>query len=301
MYQNPCDAFVGTIQGGKPKNEDNVYKFKSPDGAITAIAIFDGHGLSTFAVIASKVAAKIANVWFERFWKDMASWTQKQWTDGFTRLFEKIHTVMRDQFEKLERRKRMDSKVPLDGIVDENGVVRHSDGNAVHGGTTASFAVVVRSDHGQSFVTAHTGDSEILLVKESDESNPNFEIITTGHRVLNAAEFKRVQDLPDSQYPIKLEFVYHIHCIRDASLLPRVFLPNGRINTKITSNPTNYGLYPSNIRQEPATYAITPANARDKVRLANTKSLGDFYAHQYGLSHVPDVQVECLPLDSTYY
>merc|ERR1712062_440175 len=76
---------------------------------------------------------------------------------------------------------------------------------------------------------------------------------------------------------------------------------NGRINTKITSNPTNYGLYPSNIRQEPATYAVTPPNARDRVRLANTKSLGDFYAHQYGLSHVPDVQMESLPSSSTYY
>jgi hypothetical protein len=137
-------------------------------------------------------------------------------------------------------------------------------------------------------------------VKESSPENPNYQIITTGHRVLNAAEYKRIQELPDEEYPVKLQFVYHIHAIRNPSLLPKVFLPDGRINTKITSNPANFGLYPSNIRQEPATYAITPENVKDRVRLANTKSLGDFYAHQFGLSYVPEVQMESLPTDSDY-
>lgn len=301
VWKQKCGVYSSTLQGGKAKNEDNIYQFQSPSGAISCVAIFDGHGLSSFAVIASKVAAKISDVWFDQFHKEMVSWTEKQWRIGFTRLFEKIHSVMRTQFEKLEKRKRIDAEDPLTNIIDEKGIVRHSDNKAVHGGTTASFAVLIRNEKGQSFVTAHVGDSEIILVKESSPQNPGYEIITTGHRVLNAAEYKRVQDLPDEHYPIKLQFVYHIHAIRNPSLLPKVFYPDGRINTKITSNPANFGLYPSNIRQEPATYAITPENVADRVRLANTKSLGDFYAHQFGLSHEPEVQMESLPTDSDYF
>lgn len=301
VWNTNCEFYAETIKGGKRINEDNVGVFQNNSKMITAIGIFDGHGLSTFACTASKVSVKIMQHWFETFADEQHEWRDEQWKTGFERLFDKIHQMMREQFEKIESHHRaehlIETKVP---ILDRKKIVRQADGNPIHGGTTATICVLVRPPgRGQYLVTAYVGDSEVILTKMGDVTM--YELITCGHRALNANEYRRIQSLPDKDYPTKLEFVYDIYGVQDPSLLPRVFLPNGNINTMISQNPSNHGLYPSNIRKEPATYAVTPKSVRkDKVRLANTRSLGDFYSQQFGITHRPDICIEHLPTNQSF-
>merc|ERR1712083_435497 len=56
-----------TLVCGKAKNEDSVLQFQSSDGTITAVGVFDGHGLSAFACTASKLCVKIASAWFGNY------------------------------------------------------------------------------------------------------------------------------------------------------------------------------------------------------------------------------------------
>jgi serine/threonine protein phosphatase PrpC len=47
------------------------------------------------------------------------------------------------------------------------------------------------------------------------------------------------------------------------------------------------------VRYEPAVYAVTPRNvSKDSTCIAMTRALGDFYAHQFGLSWVPSIGVQ---------
>ena len=78
--------------------------------------------------------------------------------------------------------------------------------------------------------------------------------------------------------------------------IDEVYTKTGEKDSKVAAHPLLYGLYSSNIRKEPATYAVTPASVKnDRVRLANTRAIGDFYAEQFGVSHTPEVMIETLP------
>merc|ERR1719296_513026 len=51
------------------------------------------------------------------------------------------------------------------------------------------------------------------------------------------------------------------------------------------------GLHPTNVRYEPAVYAVSPGNIyQDATCIAMTRSLGDFYGHQFGLTYIPTIQ-----------
>lgn len=300
-WTQKCVPLADTLKGGKCRNEDAVFTFQSEDGKITSVAVFDGHGISAFAYTASKVAVKITKTWFERFVTEMTSWNDKQWKQGFDRLFDKIHEVMREQFEKMENRKRQHAPGAQYShpVKDEKGIIRTSDGLPIHGGTTGTVCVLVRSNFGQVFITAYVGDSEVIVTKLGQPQT--FELAFCGHRALNKREFNRIKELPKEQYPTKVSFVYDVYGVQDPDLLPKVFLPNGDINTRLSQNPARHGLYPSNIRKEPATYAVTPRSVKvDRVRLANTRSLGDFYGHQFGISHEPEICIEVLPPNESY-
>jgi len=301
-WKHQCQFCVGTLKGGKQRNEDAVCKFQAntKHGALTAVAVFDGHGNQYFASIASKLSTKITKAFFARFENEMPLWNRQKWEDGMKQLFTKIHKVIRETFVKMEQKQRADMKPKTDvPVVDGKGIPRHSDGKPIHGGTTATVVVVMRTKTDQYLVTAHVGDSEAVLCKVGD--NTKFELCFHGHRALNMSENNRIRALDPKDYPVKLQLVYDLDSIHDPDLLPKVYLPDGTINTRLSQNPTAYNLWPSNIRREPAAYAVTPRFVRpDRVRLANTRSLGDFYAHQYGLTWEPEVNIERLPAGVDY-
>jgi serine/threonine protein phosphatase PrpC len=70
------------------------------------------------------------------------------------------------------------------------------------------------------------------------------------------------------------------------------------------------GLHPTNVRYEPAVYAVTPQFrtnkhaqgvleriTTDSTCIAMTRALGDFYAHQFGLSAEPSIKFKEIPAD----
>ncbi len=73
---------------------------------------------------------------------------------------------------------------------------------------------------------------------------------------------------------------------------PLVFLESGQKDPQFVTNPWGCGLHPTNVRYEPAVYAVTPrAIHKDSTCIAMTRALGDFYAHQFGLTAVPSITV----------
>ena len=77
---------------------------------------------------------------------------------------------------------------------------------------------------------------------------------------------------------------------------PRVFLDSGEKDPKFVRNPWGNGLHPTNVRYEPAMYAVTPVEiSKDTTCIAMTRALGDFYAHQFGLTHKPSVNIRVVP------
>ena len=106
-------------------------------------------------------------------------------------------------------------------VVDEKGIVRKPNGAPIHGGTTASICVVIRSPSGEQYlVTAYVGNSDVIIAREMTFFN--FELVTERHEGLNKREYLRIKELPDDQYPVKLELVYDVQGVTDPRLLPNV-------------------------------------------------------------------------------
>lgn len=114
-------------------------------------------------------------------------------------------------------------------------------------------------------------------------------------------EFRRIEKLSCQDYPIKLLFVYDKADVLRKYECPLVFLEDGTKDPKFVNNPWGNELRPCNVRFDPAVYAVTPSGvSRDITCIAMTRSLGDFQAHQYGLSHKPDVSLRELGSESCY-
>lgn len=114
-------------------------------------------------------------------------------------------------------------------------------------------------------------------------------------------EFRRIDSLSPTEFPLKLLFVYDKANVFRKYECPLVFLEDGTKDPKFVENPWGNELRPTNVRYDPAVYAVTPHGvAMDVTCIAMTRSMGDFYAHQFGLSHEPDVSLRLLDPDLNY-
>jgi len=78
--------------------------------------------------------------------------------------------------------------------------------------------------------------------------------------------------------------------------------PNkGTKDPEYVKNPWGNDLRPTNVRYDPAVYAVSPSGiSQDVTCIAMTRALGDFYAHQFGLTCVPDVYIRELDANSEF-
>ena len=135
------------------------------------------------------------------------------------------------------------------------------------------------------------GDSTALLLPRDNEHS----FLSVDHGPENPDEYARVCQLPTSQNPLKLLFVYDKTNQLRKYDCPLVFLPPSpsspcQRDPVYVSNPWGHGLHPTNVRYEPAVYAVTPKSVvKDSTCIAMTRALGDFYAHQFGLSWIPSI------------
>lgn len=297
-------------KGAKQYQEDSWTIFCSPDKAksVTAACIFDGHG-GINGKYASNKCRYISYKWLQKNWEEFEDWTQKQWRKNLTDLFDRMHKEIRENFVESERRNRIRSKASTNNIVDKKGIVRKSSGYPVHGGTTASMCITVNTKKCRQVICANVGDSDALLLPLDEKFLPdvqkNFLHLSVDHGPDSAKEWERINKLPDDDYPHKLLFIYDKSATYRKYECPKVFLeygPNaGSKDPKYVKNPWGNDLRPTNVRYDPAVYAVSPQGVEEDVTcIAMTRALGDFYAHQFGLSWKPDVYIRKLDPKKEY-
>jgi serine/threonine protein phosphatase PrpC len=143
-------------------------------------------------------------------------------------------------------------------------------------------------------VSANVGDSTALLLPPPFRGK--YEFLTVDHGPESQEEYMRVRNLKKEEYPEKLLFVYDKTNVFRKYECPSVFNEDGTKDQTFVANPWGNGLHPTNVRYEPAVYAVTPRTiAKDSTCIAMTRALGDFYAHQFGLTNVPSLLVKKLP------
>jgi serine/threonine protein phosphatase PrpC len=173
--------------------------------------------------------------------------------------------------------------------------VRNSAGDPIHGGSTATLVVMTKDANGAgaNLITANVGDSTAFLVP----TRGTWDFLSVDHGPENQDEWQRVNrassDPSSPCYDTKLLFVYDKTNVFRKYECPCVFQPDGTKDQQYVANPWGYGLHPTNVRYEPAVYAVTPRSvSKDSTCIAMTRALGDFYAHQFGLTHEPSISVK---------
>jgi len=303
---NPSQGVASAYaeKGAKQHQEDAWCLFCSPNRELVLSAIFDGHG-GLNGRVASMKCRKLSWEFFNEKWKEAITWSEEQWKTEMTNLFDHLHTNIRKCFVELERAAREKSSHRTDNIVDDKGVVRKSTGYPMHGGTTATIAILIDTPERRQVVCANVGDSDALILPLDQKSFPsvkkNYIHLSIDHGPDSADEFLRIKSLPEKDYPNKLIFVYDKSNVYRKYECPRVFLTSGSKDPEYVKNPWGNDLRPTNVRYDPAVYAVSPPGIREDVTcIAMTRSLGDFYAHQFGLTWRPDVSVRKLDPDHEY-
>eukprot|EP00808_Paulinella_micropora_P000066 g11287.t1 len=276
-------------KGAKAHQEDSFYCWSSPGGVVQFGGIWDGHG-GYNGRVASKQARQCCKEYLEKVKDICEKWTPEEWQTNLTTLFDTMHWWIREAF--------LNDNSQLTGTkrryVDSKQIIRNPEGEPVHGGTTCTIAAITKVDGKRVVITANVGDSTGLLVS----SNGKFEFLTVDHGPENPDEYKRVQSL---KCEIKLMFVYDKTNVFRKYECPLVFLETGERDPKYIANPWGNGLHPTNVRYEPAVYAVTPRSvSKDSCCIAMTRALGDFYAHQFGLTNKPDISIRSLDPELDY-
>jgi serine/threonine protein phosphatase PrpC len=235
------------------------------------MAIFDGHGGAGGAL-----AAQTAKETCERFLvandRSCDAWDGRQWIKELKDLFATMHANIR---AALMASAPAGERYSTDG----QGVVRKADGKPVHGGTTATIVISSRHADGRRFlVHANVGDSEAFLVAGDGK---HMLPLTANHKPSNPAEYRRIRALRT-----------RLRCVYDKAGDPDIFIASGEKDERYVRDPWGHGLKPTNVRYDPGTYvSFNDPDHGDFVRLAMTRSLGDFYAHPHGVTAEPATNV----------
>lgn len=214
--------------------------------------------------------------------------------------FSRMHESVREEFVKLEQARRVLSGQPTDNIVDENGIVRKHTGFPVHGGTTGSIVCFLNLPNRRRTICANVGDSDCLLLRGANSRNKSrqrYKHLSVDHGPDSPDEYMRIDAL---QLETSLMFVYDKQGVKKHEC-PKVFLPGGIKDPDYVKDPWGKGLRPTNVRYDPGVYAVTPIGVgEDTTCIAMTRSLGDLYAHQFGMTAEPSVTFEELEMDQEY-
>jgi serine/threonine protein phosphatase PrpC len=308
-----CSVAGDLRKGAKQIQEDSIAMYSAP--GLSVGGIFDGHG-GYNGKVASATAAACIEPYFKSKYDELFQWSEDDWTRQMTDFFKYMHDQIRQKFLEdeeilkagappgggLSLRERLkakglnkdakeddSSKAANNGLTVDGdfGVVRRANGYPVHGGTTASVSVIVTyPDSSKLLITANVGDSDAILILPDNA----WARLSVDHGPDRKSEFLRIQGLDAAKYPVKLLFVYDKDNMYRKYECPQVFLQDGSKDPLFVKDPWGNGLRPTNVRYDPAVYAVTPYGiTTDVTCIAMTRSLADFYAHQFGLSHEPSV------------
>lgn len=183
--------------------------------------------------------------------------------------------------------------------VDDKGIVRKTSGFPVHGGTTGTVCIAIDLGKEWRTVCINAGDSDCLMCPSDSQKLPTkqkWTHLSTDHGPDSVEEYMRIKNLPLSEYPKKLLFIYDKAAVYRKYECPLVFREDGTKDPVYVKNPWGNNLRPTNFRYEPGVYAVTPEGVHQDITcIAMTRSLGDFYGHQFGLTYVPAVNISTYP------
>lgn len=284
------------MKGAKAYQEDSVDVFWNADSTILVACVYDGHG-GINGRVASTCCLNLTRDFFEARWDVILDWEDSTWEGELKDFFTAMHTAVRQEFVKLEQARRVLSSQPCEDLVDEAGIVRKHNGFPVHGGTTGSICVYLNLPDKRRVVCANVGDSDCLLLPSNPKARTRYRHLSVDHGPDSPEEFERIKSLG---LPISLEFVYDKQGLKKCDC-PRVFDDNGIKDPEYVKDPWGMGLRPTNVRYDPGVYAVTPACVgEDTTCIAMTRSLGDLYAHQFGMTQIPSITFEDLDLYEDY-
>jgi len=292
-------AHAQQAKGAKAYQEDAICVFWSDDETVVVAAVYDGHG-GINGRVASTCCANLTREFFESSWKELLEWDDQMWVEQMNNFFGKMHESVREEFVKLEQARRVLSGQPCDDIVDHNGIVRKHTGFPVHGGTTGTIIVYINLPDRRRAICANVGDSDCLLLPSATaqtKTRQRYKHLSVDHGPDSPEEYFRIQNL---HLDTSLIFVYDKQGVKKHEC-PKVFLPNAVKDPDYVKDPWGMGLRPTNVRYDPGVYAVTPVGVgEDTTCIAMTRSLGDLYAHQFGMTEEPSVTFEDLDLDQDY-
>jgi len=293
----PVRAHCFQMKGAKAYQEDSVSVFWSPDETIVVGCVYDGHG-GINGRVASTCCVNLTREFFFQHFDEVIKWSDQDWRDRMNQFFEQMHDSVRAEFIKLEQARRVLSGQPTDNIVDSSKIVRKHTGFPVHGGTTGTICIVINLNDRRRAICANVGDSDcILLPAKPKDRHSKFKHLTVDHGPDSIDEFSRIKAL---NLKTSLIFVYDKQGLKKHEC-PRVFDANGVKNPQYVKDPWGMGLRPTNVRYDPGVYAVTPKGiGEDTTCIAMTRSIGDLYAHQFGMTNLPSITFEELDLEEEY-
>ena len=280
----------------RQRNEDALLIFTSAHRAVRVVCVFDGHGERGFE--AADAARTAAGHFLDLHSAGCEGWSEDHWRLQLVQLFRDMHEAIRTRFlippaDGAPLLSLSLSLLPSDRedelFLDSLRTVRDGTGQPVRGGTTASVVVEVVAS--QTLITANVGDSGVLLFGPS--SSPTF--LSEDHGPDNPEEFRRIErDFAHTPYRLRLVYTRYG---RPQEEWPSIFEPDGTLRTLDTLVRAGLrdGLACDTARNDLSSYAATPyleeSRLHDKTCISVTRALGNFYAHEFGLTCEPSVGV----------
>ena len=223
----PKGMFQGAEKGAKQFQEDSFFSWRSPNQIVTDGGIYDGHG-GYNGMLASNAARDHSLKFFGSICLECEQWKAPNWNAALPKLFDAIHQIIRATLKDQSQ----------DRQLDEKGIVRTLNGDPVHGGCTGTVIVQIRNPDGSStIINANVGDSTALLCFLDNLSADKYHMLTVDHGPENVDEYRRVQNLPKEENPIKLLFVYDKTNVFRKHECPLVYSENGQKDERYEKNP----------------------------------------------------------------
>lgn len=289
IIETPSSVAAAHKQGPGKEQQDAVVCFESASRRVMSSAVFDGHGEEGKA--SSDHCRREFPAFMRRYEPEFDTWTATEWSTRLNELFDHLHSSLRDSLV---------ANSAGEYYADATGVLRYVSGankdRAVHGGTTASIVVYAENTNGDRFVVcANVGDSDVLFLPPRGLCSK----ISEDHDPTNADEWQRIHVRDAALYEHKLRFVYERRGVPQ-SQYPQVFDKHGQLERAYVESPWAMGLAPVNLRYEPGSRVVSgPEVEDDRASYAMTRSIGDFFAHAYGLTHRPSIREILLPADAS--
>jgi serine/threonine protein phosphatase PrpC len=278
VLEQVLDTTSMSVQGPKPRNEDECFIAKGENTTILIVA--DGHGGQD-----GKIAAQVAVEFFRNALEKIDQMSIPEIRALLTKTFPEAHEAIRIALIKNGHNRSSD----------DQGSVREFDDSAVHGGTTFTVCITKYDSETKktSVITAYVGDSEAYLIKKD---GLYVELTNVDHSPKSLSEWLRLKELERLRHETK-DTRPVATCVYNTSQHDKqVFIIDGATQTwimdpKYVSDPWSNGLHPANVRYETGAYLYYDSIGGLDVTtlLAMTRSLGDFYAHVVGAICEPSV------------